>query len=113
MQLKSHLFLHTATSLLLNFNLTESQTLDLLSEILASEDWQLLCPSIAESFPGVSFGGWTQNVDFLRIDGQTSASERGELLKDFSQSKKLKLFLISSVAGGIGTNLVSANRVIL
>jgi len=89
------------------------KTLDFLSEILASKDWQLLCPSIAESFPGIRFGGWTQNVDFLRIDGQTSASERGERIKDFSDDKKLKLFLISSVAGGIGTNLVSANRVVL
>jgi transcriptional regulator ATRX len=58
-------------------------------------------------------GGWKKNVDFLRIDGQTSSNERGELLKDFSNDKKLKLFLISSVAGGIGTNLVSANRVVL
>lgn len=58
-------------------------------------------------------GGWIQGKDFLRIDGGTSGIERGELLKDFYDDKSLKLFLISSVAGGIGINLVSASRVVL
>ena len=58
-------------------------------------------------------GGWIQGKDFLRIDGGTSGIERGELLKDFSNDSSIKLFLISSVAGGIGINLVSASRVIL
>ena len=58
-------------------------------------------------------GGWIKGKDFLRIDGGTSGYERGELLKDFSDDQNLKLFLISSVAGGIGINLVSANRVVL
>ena len=94
-------------------NPIEFQTLDFLSEILATEDWPNLCPSLQESFPGLSIGGWSQGKDFLRIDGQTSAVERGELLKDFSADKNLKLFLISSVAGGMGINLVSANRIVL
>jgi len=64
-------------------------------------------------YPDLSIGGWIQGKDFLRIDGSTSGIERGELLKDFSDDKSLKLFLISSVAGGIGINLVSASRVIL
>ena len=58
-------------------------------------------------------GGWIMGKDFLRIDGGTSGEERGELLQDFSEYKRLKLFLISSVAGGIGINLVSASRVVL
>ncbi|MGK3762495.1 MAG: hypothetical protein ACI8RD_014813, partial [Bacillariaceae sp.] len=77
----------------MNLIVFEIQTLDFLTEVLASKDWQLSCPSLQESFPGISMGGWTQNVDFLRIDGQTSSNERGELLKDFSNNKKLKLFL--------------------
>ena len=84
-----------------------------MSEVIASKDWHVLCPSLEKSFPGQSLGGWIQGKDFLRIDGSTSGYERGELLKDFSDDKSLKLFLISSVAGGIGINLVSANRVVL
>ena len=84
-----------------------------MSEVLATEDWLTLCPSLQKSFPGLSIGGWSQGKDFLRIDGRTSGFERGALLKDFSDDKNLKLFLISSVAGGIGINLVSANRVVL
>lgn len=89
------------------------QTLDFLSEVLASKDWQKFCPSLTDYFPGRSLGGWVQGKDFLRIDGGTSGVERGELLQDFSDDKSLKLFLISSVAGGIGINLVSASRVVL
>lgn len=89
------------------------KTLDFLSDVIASKNWQNLCKSLQKSFPGQSIGGWQQGKDFLRIDGGTSGSERGELLKDFSDDNSLKLFLISSVAGGIGINLVSASRVVL
>ena len=84
-----------------------------MSEVLASKDWQILCPSLLDSFPDLSIGGWILGKDFLRIDGGTSGFERGELLKDFSGDNSVKLFLISSVAGGIGINLVSASRVVL
>lgn len=89
------------------------KTLDFLSEMIASKDWHDSCPHLKEAFPDRPMGGWVQGKDFLRIDGGTSGIERGELLKDFSDDKCLKLFLISSVAGGIGINLVSASRVVL
>ena len=77
------------------------------------KNWQNLLPSLKKSFPNQSFGGWIQGKDFLRIDGGISGIERGELLKDFCDDKCLKVFLISSVAGGIGINLVAASRVVL
>eukprot|EP00536_Pseudo-nitzschia_multiseries_P009251 jgi/Psemu1/325559/estExt_fgenesh1_pg.C_2530022 len=89
------------------------KTLDFLSNMLASKNWQDLCPSLDQSFPDHPMGGWVQGKDFLRIDGATNGFERGELLRDFGDHKCLKLFLISSKAGGIGINLVSANRVVL
>lgn len=89
------------------------KTLDFLAEVVSLKDWQILLPSLKKLFPNTSFGGWIQGKDFLRIDGGTSGIERGELLKDFSDDKCLKLFLISSVAGGIGINLVAASRVVL
>jgi hypothetical protein len=58
-------------------------------------------------------GGWQQGRDFVRIDGQVSGIARGDLINDFDKDDTIKLFIISSKAGGVGINLVSANRVVL
>lgn len=58
-------------------------------------------------------GGWQQGRDFVRIDGQVSGVVRGDLINDFDKDDALKLFIISSKAGGMGINLVSASRVVL
>lgn len=89
------------------------KTLDFLSEVLAQKEWTSLVPSLQTSFPGRKMGGWRQGVDYLRIDGSTGSGERGELIKDFSADDNIKLFLISSLAGSLGINLVSANRCVL
>ena len=86
------------------------QTLDYISSVLAIKDWVSEVPSLAESFEGISIGGWKPGKDFLRIDGATSASDRGDRVNRF-EDDSIRLFLISSRAGGIGINLCSANRV--
>jgi SNF2 family DNA or RNA helicase len=91
---------------------TFTQTLDFISEVLAMKHWQKHVPSLASSFPEHATGGWKAGRDFLRIDGSTSGSERGDLIKEFNEElSSVRLFLISSRAGGIGINLCSANRV--
>lgn len=100
---------------LVSLSLTTSflhQTLDFISSVLSQEDWPSLVSSLADAFPGKSIGGWKSGSDFLRIDGATSAGNRGELISQFNEDS-VRLFLISSRAGGIGINLCSANRVIL
>jgi hypothetical protein len=84
-----------------------------LSEVLSADDWSDLVPSLCAFFPHRKLGGWQQGRDFVRIDGQVSGIVRGDLINDFDKDDTLKLFIISSKAGGMGINLVSANRVVL
>jgi hypothetical protein len=99
------------------------RTLDFIEEVLNLEDWGKHAPSLASSFPNAKFRAWRKNVDYLRIDGETKTTERGSLINQFNDMKsseqeriaayddKTKLFLLSAKAGGIGVNLIAANRV--
>ena len=99
-------------ALILPVSSYDVQTLDVISDILKLPNWEKLVPSLADSFPGVSNGNWKLGTDFLRIDGTTSGAERGDRVKEFNADvSNVRLFLISSRAGGIGINLCSANRV--
>ncbi len=58
---------------------------------------------------------WLPLVDYCRIDGSTDGYKRREYIKKFNnpQNTQMRLFLISTKAGGIGINLTGANRVII
>ena len=92
------------------------KTIDFIESILNS-DWGQTIPAIETlgAAEGRTWGQWRRNREYLRIDGATSASDRGDLVTSFNQahdsssSKALenqaKLFLISKEAGGVGINL--------
>jgi transcriptional regulator ATRX len=85
------------------------KSLDYIERVLAFEDWKRHVPSLS-SFSDMTLGGWKKARDYLRIDGSTHSSERGELVNTFNQDLEkgnIRAFLISSLAGGIGINLVS------
>lgn len=48
----------------------------------------------------------------MYLDGSTKASKRLELVDEFNNSDKYKVFLISLKAGGTGLNLTSADVII-
>lgn len=87
---------------------------------------QTLIPSLIQDKHRILiFSQWTRcldliehlmehlNMDFMRLDGQTSVSERQRLIDEFTNDEKYKVFLLSTRAGGLGINLTCADTCIL
>ncbi|KAF3689898.1 Helicase ARIP4 [Channa argus] len=58
---------------------------------------------------------WVRNLNYYRLDGSTSASERERLINQFNdtENKTTLVFLLSTRAGCLGVNLIGANRVVV
>ena len=58
---------------------------------------------------------WRRDEDYFRMDGQTDVVARKRYANAFNDELNIRarLFLISTLAGGIGINLVGSNRVII
>ena len=66
------------------------RTLDFLEHVFGLEDWTKHVPSLSSSLPAVGKrGGWVKGRDYLRIDGETNFSERGDLIARFNDGKSL------------------------
>lgn len=50
---------------------------------------------------------------FSRLDGSTGQKHRQQVVDDFNKSQSTFVFLLSTKAGGVGLNIVSANRVVI
>lgn len=60
-------------------------------------------------------GSWSLGLDYFRLDGSTTIENRNLACKAFNRedNHRARLFLISTRAGGLGINLVAANRVVI
>lgn len=58
---------------------------------------------------------WKRDTNYFRIDGTVSIDKRTESVSAFnnSENKTAKLFLLATKAGGLGINLIGANRCIM
>ena len=54
-----------------------------------------------------------RNFQFCRIDGSVSYTDRIRELDEFEKNPAVKIFLLSTRAGGLGLNLTAADTVIL
>eukprot|EP00730_Choanoeca_flexa_P019626 TRINITY_DN9595_c0_g1_i3.p1 TRINITY_DN9595_c0_g1~~TRINITY_DN9595_c0_g1_i3.p1 ORF type:complete len:1242 (+),score=413.12 TRINITY_DN9595_c0_g1_i3:249-3974(+) len=55
-----------------------------------------------------------RGIQYCRMDGSTSADDRGELLKQFNaKDSPLQVFILSTRAGGLGLNLQTADTVVI
>merc|ERR1719412_3130144 len=80
----------------------------------------LLSLDLIEKFLSVAayddtYGTWNHGKDYFRMDGSTGPDVRKKWCSYFNHKKNtdMRLFLISTKAGGLGINLVAANRVII
>ncbi|KAJ8370827.1 hypothetical protein SKAU_G00108550 [Synaphobranchus kaupii] len=58
---------------------------------------------------------WVRNINYYRLDGSTSTSERERLINQFNDpgNSSAWVFLLSTRAGCLGVNLIGANRVVV
>lgn len=88
-------------------------TLDLIEDLLASitqntmENPNVIVEDVS--------GSWIHGIDYFRMDGSTNADLRKRWIEIFNdeENTRARLFMISKKAGGLGTNLIGANRVII
>jgi SWI/SNF-related matrix-associated actin-dependent regulator of chromatin subfamily A member 5 len=87
---------------------------------------KLLKRTIADGNQTLIFSGFTTMLDILedycymrefeycRLDGNTALEDREKQIDEFvAPGSKKQVFLISTRAGGLGLNLMTANTVIL
>lgn len=90
------------------------QSLDVIEHFLSMIDQKTQGDDIDGNI-GEFRGSWQPNVDYFRLDGSRSVDNRESMCKIFNDKSNLRarLFLISTKAGGLGINLVAANRVVI
>ncbi|XP_018593292.1 helicase ARIP4 isoform X1 [Scleropages formosus] len=85
-------------------------TLSVIEEFLVKRPMPLSTNTAERQCPN-----WVRNVNYYRLDGSTSASERERLINQFNDptNDTAWLFLLSTRAGCLGVNLIGANRVVV
>ncbi|XP_068182389.1 helicase ARIP4-like isoform X2 [Antennarius striatus] len=92
-----------------------SQSLSTLTVIEDFLNKRPVPPSPNTSSTDRSNQNWVRNLNYYRLDGSTTASEREKLINQFNDPSNTSawVFLLSTRAGCLGVNLIGANRVVV
>uniref|UniRef100_A0A667WNK5 RAD54 like 2 n=1 Tax=Myripristis murdjan TaxID=586833 RepID=A0A667WNK5_9TELE len=87
-------------------------TLTVIEEFLAKRPVPPSPKTSSQDRPGQN---WVRNLNYYRLDGSTTASERERLINQFNDPSNTSawVFLLSTRAGCLGVNLIGANRVVV
>ena len=88
-------------------------TLNFIELCLAQPQWGFSVGVPQCDVNGLKFSRWKRGTNYHVIKGSTTSENRQKYIDSFNRSTKLRLFLISTKAGNMGINLVSANRVVI
>jgi DNA excision repair protein ERCC-6 len=53
-----------------------------------------------------------QGYTYKRMDGSTAAGSRSHLVNEFNTNKEIFIFLLTTKVGGLGLNLIGANKIV-
>ncbi|XP_071351025.1 helicase ARIP4 [Trachinotus anak] len=86
-----------------------------LSTLTVIEDFLAKRPMPIDITSDTQSKNWVRNLNYYRLDGSTSASERERLINQFNDAENHTawVFLLSTRAGCLGVNLIGANRVVV
>jgi len=86
----------------------------LLQKILPQNDQVLLFSCFTQTLNIIEDFLIMRGIKYFRLDGMTALSDRDDYMEEFTrEGSEYQVFLISTRAGGLGVNLMSANHVIL
>ena len=89
-----------------------NQCIEIVKDAIQSGHKILLFSGYATMFEIIEKELKKENIEYLKLTGQTKVSDRIDLVNEFNNNPDKKLFLISLKAGGTGLNLIGADMVI-
>lgn len=107
---------------IISYSGPHTKTKALIQDLLSSKDESIRNPD-EPPIKSVVFSGWTVHLDLIqlaleendivytRLDGRMSRTARGGALDAFRNDPSIHVILVSIMAGGLGLNLTTANKV--
>ena len=88
------------------------EILGLIDEYISNGHRILIFSSFVQALNIIEVNLNNKDIKYFKITGDTDSKVRLDLVNEFNENEKIKVFLISLKAGGTGLNLVGADTVI-
>lgn len=90
-----------------------SITLAICAQCFKVDDRVILVSNFTSTLDLIQTALEQRRIKFCRLDGSTPVNTRGDIVRRFNNGTLGDVFLLSAKAGGVGLNLIGANRLIL